>query len=329
MAVGGFFVVTYFVDGRRAARNRGARRGRKPVLVPGFWLGPKRSARGYRLHGFDRSARPAPKRLEAAAAGDVGDIWFAALQADRGQGPARPRVGDAARQSRRQPADRARLRSRHRRNARLRRRRRAQPRARAMLPGARSVRHRAPTAQRPHRAQVAQRRARRTAPSSPASCSRRRSAPTAAIAVVIGFGVNIVAAPAGPALPGDVDRRAWASSSSAETAVRRARGRMGRRCRALGQRPWRRRHPRALARARPPASAPKWPSARDGDVVRGIFETIDDAGRLIVRANDNSRIAITAGDVHFGVTATARALMAMARVTSSFSCRWAASARSA
>jgi BirA family transcriptional regulator, biotin operon repressor / biotin---[acetyl-CoA-carboxylase] ligase len=45
--------------------------------------------------------------------------------------------------------------------------------------------------------------------------------------------------------------------------------------------------------------------SRDGDVVRGIFETIDDAGRLIVRANDNSRVAITAGDVHFGVTASA------------------------
>ncbi len=47
--------------------------------------------------------------------------------------------------------------------------------------------------------------------------------------------------------------------------------------------------------------------SRDGDVVRGIFESIDDAGRLIVRANDNRCIAITAGDVHFGVTATARA----------------------
>jgi BirA family biotin operon repressor/biotin-[acetyl-CoA-carboxylase] ligase len=47
--------------------------------------------------------------------------------------------------------------------------------------------------------------------------------------------------------------------------------------------------------------------ARDGDVIRGIFESIDDAGRLMVRANDNSLIAITAGDVHFGVTATARA----------------------
>jgi BirA family biotin operon repressor/biotin-[acetyl-CoA-carboxylase] ligase len=46
---------------------------------------------------------------------------------------------------------------------------------------------------------------------------------------------------------------------------------------------------------------------RDGEIVRGIFETIDDSGRLIVRANDNSRITITAGDVHFGITASAGA----------------------
>lgn len=45
---------------------------------------------------------------------------------------------------------------------------------------------------------------------------------------------------------------------------------------------------------------------QDGDVVRGIFETIDDTGRLIIRADDNRRIAITAGDVHFGATASAR-----------------------
>lgn len=45
---------------------------------------------------------------------------------------------------------------------------------------------------------------------------------------------------------------------------------------------------------------------QDGEVLRGIFETIDDAGRLIVRAEDNRRIAITAGDVHFGATASAR-----------------------
>jgi BirA family biotin operon repressor/biotin-[acetyl-CoA-carboxylase] ligase len=43
---------------------------------------------------------------------------------------------------------------------------------------------------------------------------------------------------------------------------------------------------------------------RNGDIVRGIFETIDDSGRLIVRADDDTRIAITAGDVHFGATAS-------------------------
>ncbi len=46
--------------------------------------------------------------------------------------------------------------------------------------------------------------------------------------------------------------------------------------------------------------------SQNGDVLCGIFETIDGAGRLIVRAEDNRRIAITAGDVHFGATASAR-----------------------
>jgi BirA family biotin operon repressor/biotin-[acetyl-CoA-carboxylase] ligase len=39
-------------------------------------------------------------------------------------------------------------------------------------------------------------------------------------------------------------------------------------------------------------------------VVRGTFETVDEAGRLILRAEDRSLIAITAGDVHFGATAS-------------------------
>ena len=45
---------------------------------------------------------------------------------------------------------------------------------------------------------------------------------------------------------------------------------------------------------------------QNGEVLRSIFETIDDDGRLIVRADDNRRIAIAAGDVHFGATASAR-----------------------
>ena len=41
------------------------------------------------------------------------------------------------------------------------------------------------------------------------------------------------------------------------------------------------------------------------EIHRGTFETIDDEGRLIVRASDGSSRAITAGEVHFGATATA------------------------
>jgi BirA family transcriptional regulator, biotin operon repressor / biotin---[acetyl-CoA-carboxylase] ligase len=46
--------------------------------------------------------------------------------------------------------------------------------------------------------------------------------------------------------------------------------------------------------------------SQNGDILRGIFETIDDTGRLIIRTNDEHRIPITAGDVHFGATASAR-----------------------
>ncbi len=40
------------------------------------------------------------------------------------------------------------------------------------------------------------------------------------------------------------------------------------------------------------------------DILRGTFETIDDEGRLIVRARDGSFRAISAGEVHFGAAST-------------------------
>lgn len=43
-----------------------------------------------------------------------------------------------------------------------------------------------------------------------------------------------------------------------------------------------------------------------GQVFRGLFETIDEDGRLIVRAADGSAQPITAGDVHFGAAAMVR-----------------------
>jgi BirA family transcriptional regulator, biotin operon repressor / biotin---[acetyl-CoA-carboxylase] ligase len=45
---------------------------------------------------------------------------------------------------------------------------------------------------------------------------------------------------------------------------------------------------------------------QDGLVRRGIFETIDQSGRLIIRDETGARFPITAGDVHFGATASAR-----------------------
>jgi BirA family biotin operon repressor/biotin-[acetyl-CoA-carboxylase] ligase len=41
-------------------------------------------------------------------------------------------------------------------------------------------------------------------------------------------------------------------------------------------------------------------------VLRGRFETIDADGRLILMDEDGVRHAIAAGDVHFGVAASAR-----------------------
>lgn len=41
-----------------------------------------------------------------------------------------------------------------------------------------------------------------------------------------------------------------------------------------------------------------------GEVLRGTFETIDDDGRLIVRASDGTARCVSAGEVHFGAAAS-------------------------
>jgi BirA family biotin operon repressor/biotin-[acetyl-CoA-carboxylase] ligase len=42
-------------------------------------------------------------------------------------------------------------------------------------------------------------------------------------------------------------------------------------------------------------------------ITRGIFETIDEDGRLILRQNDGRTMRVSAGEVHFGVAASAPA----------------------
>ena len=44
-----------------------------------------------------------------------------------------------------------------------------------------------------------------------------------------------------------------------------------------------------------------------GAIVEGLFETIDEAGCLIVRTTDGRHVPISAGDVYFGAAASAGA----------------------
>lgn len=44
----------------------------------------------------------------------------------------------------------------------------------------------------------------------------------------------------------------------------------------------------------------------EGRVVRGVFETIDEDCRFVIREDDGSVLTITAGDVHFGAVASSR-----------------------
>jgi BirA family biotin operon repressor/biotin-[acetyl-CoA-carboxylase] ligase len=123
-------------------------------------------------------------------------------------------------------------------------------------------------------------------------------------AIVIGFGVNVVAAPQGLPYPAVSLAELGVSLDAADVFE------------ALSD-SWVENFglwqdgagvADVLARWRGAAAgigAPVAVSRSDG-VVRGIFETIDEAGRLIVRAEDQSLVAITAGDVHFGATATTR-----------------------
>jgi BirA family biotin operon repressor/biotin-[acetyl-CoA-carboxylase] ligase len=54
--------------------------------VAEFALGPKARAAGYRLAGFDEIGSTNSEALAAAAAGDHGGIWFAALRQTAGRG---------------------------------------------------------------------------------------------------------------------------------------------------------------------------------------------------------------------------------------------------
>lgn len=272
--------------------------------MAGFWLGQDAAARGYRLVGFDSVGSTSSEAATAARAGDVGDVWFAALQQTAGRGR-RGRAWETPHGNLAasllvvpdcDPALTATL---------------------GFVAGValnRALHDAIPDLALGTGIDGADGQQARIAlkwPNDVLADGEKLAGilleavprPDGRMAVVIGFGVNIVAAPAGLPYPATSLRTLGVALPAEELfaalsdqwvdAV--ATWDSGR---GVGE-------ILGLWRQAAAGIGAEVAVSREGEVVRGIFETIDDSGRLIVRANDNSRIAITAGDVHFGVTASA------------------------
>ena len=275
--------------------------------MPGFWLGPKASARGYRLHGFDSVGSTSTEAAKAAQAGDIGDVWFAALKQTEGRGR-RGRQWETPHGNLAasllvvpdcDPAVTATLGF----VAGV-----ALNRALASLvPGA-TVKFGIDGADGQDKSRIALKWPNDVLADGAKLAGillEAQKRPDGRMAIVIGMGVNVVAAPEGLPYPAaSIAALGWAVS--AETILGALTDEWvdavelwdsGRNVAGI------------LDLWRSSAAGIGAPVAvsRDGEIVRGVFETIDEAGRLIVRANDNSRVAITAGDVHFGATASVRA----------------------
>ncbi len=272
--------------------------------MPDFWLGPKASSRGYRLVGFDAVGSTSTEAANSARAGDVGDIWFAALQQTAGRGrrgrPWQTPHGNLAASLLVVPDVAAELASTLGFVAGV-----ALTEAlRQVVPGA-SVRT---------GVDGADGQGIRIALKWPndvlADGAKLAGILLEAIkrddgrhAVVIGFGINVVTAPEGLPYPAtslatigahataqdlfEALTDAWVDAIAVWDQGRGVAEILG------------------LWRRTAAGIGAEVAVARENGVVRGIFETVDDSGRLVLRAADESRIAITAGDVHFGITAAA------------------------
>ncbi|KQW81679.1 biotin--[acetyl-CoA-carboxylase] ligase [Devosia sp. Root413D1] len=273
--------------------------------MAGFWLGSRAVSRGYRLNGFDSVGSTSTEAARAAQAGDIGDVWFCALQQSAGRGrrgrPWQSPHGNLAASLLVVPD--------------------VDPAIAATLGFVAGVSlNQALAGIVPagllrtgiDGADMANGRIALKWPNDVLADGAKLAGilleahkrPDGSMAIVVGIGVNVVEAPEGLPYPA-TSLRALGLDTSAETvfgALSDAwvdavelwdRGRGVTQVLEL----WR----RSAAGIGAEVAV-----NRDGDIVRGIFETIDESGRLIVRANDNSRIAITAGDVHFGTTASVR-----------------------
>ncbi len=275
--------------------------------MSGFTLGAKAKSAGYRLAGFDEIGSTNSEALAAAAASDPGGIWFAARHQTAGR-------GRRGRQWHSVPGNLA---------ASLLVIPDASPDLVATLGFVAGVAlNRALAAVLPHGsfrigidgADGADGRSRIALkwPNDVLADGAKLSGilleasktPDGRSAIIIGCGVNVVSAPEGTPYPA-TSLRALGVERSAEEVFEALSDAWvdvfslwddGRGVAAV------------LDLWRSSAAGLGAPVAvqQDGVVRRGIFETIDSSGRLIIRDDDGSRFPITAGDVHFGATASAR-----------------------
>ncbi|HWA18787.1 MAG TPA: biotin--[acetyl-CoA-carboxylase] ligase [Devosia sp.] len=270
--------------------------------MAGFWLGPVATQRGYRLFSFDEIGSTSSEASRAAAAGDVGDVWYASLKQTAGRGRrgrawATPPGNLAASLLVVPDCD---------------------PAVAATLGFVAGVAlnwalsHLMPGATVRHGVDGAKRIALKWPNDVLADGAKlagilleAQKRPDGRHAVVVGFGVNVASAPEGLPYPA-TSLHALGANTGAEPIFAALSDSW---VEAIDLWDSGRGVADVLAQWRAAAAGigAEVAVTQDGAVVRGVFETIDDAGRLIVRANDNSRVAISAGDVHLGVTATVRA----------------------
>lgn len=120
-------------------------------------------------------------------------------------------------------------------------------------------------------------------------------------AVVIGFGVNVAAAPDGL---GAACLAATGYADGPEALLEALSDRLTAAIRAWdGGQDFAHVRERWLARAAGLGS--EIAVASGGQTLDGVFETIDEGGRLVILSPDGTRRTVTAGEVHFGTAATA------------------------
>ena len=267
-----------------------------------FDLGQKAAARGYRLYGYDSIGSTSDAAAAAARTGDEGNVWFAALEQTAGRGrrgrPWQTIRGNLATSLLYYPD--------------------ADPAAAASLGFVAGVAlARALSAAVPEVAigmgvdggTVSSGRFALKWPNDVLADGAKlagilleaQQLVGGRMAVVVGFGINIAAAPEGLPYPATSLRQL--GSDATPSAIFSALSDSWVGCidtwdngRGIGE---------ILSAWRQTAAGigAEIAVSRDGEVIRGIFESIDDSGRLIVRDPGNRRIPITAGDVHFGATA--------------------------